>query len=144
MTCEIRIEAYKIIHHLHSLVPDRSLNFEMRDRVQQFLKKVHTTSEMCVHAIEDEVFLDPQCQGKTLIPCKVIGCYRVSDGRVLYDLVAQLGVNEDGTPFYGDKMPMRDIVPSFIRSKKEGEAVLQSKEKSSSEDNTVTSFDLTK
>lgn len=143
MTCEIRIEAYKLIHHLQSFVPEGSLNFEMRKRVQDFLKKVKTTSELNAHEIGEEVYLDPHGQGKQRVPCKILDCYRMSDGRVLYDLAVLLGFKEDGTPQYGEATPLRDVVPSFFRSKKDVDATIQSQQEVSLESDAAKAFSLT-
>lgn len=143
MTCEIRTEAYRLIHHLQAHVPIGALNFEMRKRIQDFLKKIHTTSEMNAHEVGEEVYLDPHGQGTSRIPCKIVGCYRRSDGRVLYDLAVLFGLREDGTPHYGESTPIRDVVPSFFRLKKDVDAAIQRKQENLLEGDAAKAFSLT-
>jgi hypothetical protein len=143
MTCEIRVEAYKLIHHLQSHVPEGAIAFEMRSRIQKFLMKVHTLSEMNVHEIDEEVYLDPHGTGKYRIPCKIVNCYRSSDGRVVYDLAVQLGFNENGVPRYGEETPLRDVVPSYFRLRKDVDALPQSQQEAMPKNDADKVFSLT-
>ena len=125
MTCAIRIEAHSLITHLRDLAAPNTMTSELRKRVADFLHKIDTISEVGIYKVSDPVYFDPQCLGKNFIPAKIVASYCTSDGRVLYDLAIRFGRNEDGTPRYAETMPVRDVVPSFIRSQEEVDLLMR-------------------
>lgn len=125
MTCEIRTEAYSLLAHLRDLAAPNTMTWELRQRVDKFMKRIDTVSEIGIHIAGDLIYFDPQCLSKNLIPAKIVASYATADGRVLYDIAVRFGFNEDGSPRFAETTPLRDVVPSFIRSKEEGDILLK-------------------
>jgi hypothetical protein len=84
----------------------------LRKRARRFLREHDYVEGVGVYEVGDTVFFDPSSGGKLAIHAKVLANYGLADGRVLYDLA----VSFDGGNTFLESIPMRDIVPAFIRS----------------------------
>lgn len=109
MTIAAMNNAVKLVRELDSMIPHVE---GMSLRVSNFLREHDYVEGVGSHEVESIVYFDPLCGKGPRILAKVLASYGTWDGKVFYDIA--LSYSEGKT--FAESVPLRDVVPSMIRS----------------------------